>query len=1212
MTQPARIVSRLWFPLAVGLAAVCGLLLTIRPITVASPPQEQPTDAFTLWLLPPETSPAPGPWPLAVEAHQAGWLARGAVVERRLAALKAEGRVATFEPLPDGIGFTVAAPAGLPPEVHRWPEVVRVTLPGEATPELLATWWWQGLDVAATVRAAPLSAQQVTTLTLSLGLHNHLVSGSTPRPEPVALSLTRDGEAIASNTATPFPDGSGGYLYAVTLYGTYYGCGGDGGGGGYCYPSIEPGDVLQAAQAGQTFSLTVPLLTALADQDTATVYGQAPPSTTLEVYFYRYGNPCVAYQQTVTAAATGDYQADFGSLALVTPRDYGYVFYAPENENEAGDHVYARYNVPFLRVGVKDDYADGVVAPCTTVTATLHDHTGVLRELDYGFSSSDGAFGVYFYSSLQVGDTIVITAAGQVVSMTVPALTARPDPTSDVIGGEAPPGAAVQVDLYRGPLECGYYPSCPPYGDPDYSLSVTAVLTGTLAGTYAADFTGLADVVAGDYGVVYVTNAAGHQVYRCFAVPFLRAHPGDYYWLTGQVNGSGPVTITVQGNSGIPREVRPAWAYGLGYFDDYGGESKLRLLTGDQVTVTTEGGEETGLTVPLLTTYAERVNSIVHGQAPPGSLLRVGLSHADVYLAGGGPPYYPSYEHTLWVTSTAGGVYTADFSSLTTMEPRDYGAVFYVNPEGHELYLEFTVPAVPAVPVVRVQSGSNYVTGALPVESGQIIVTLRGASGQVKATATTWSCYDGSFDVYLYQDEQWAIIEAGDTVEVAAGDTLVTVAVPTLTVQADWTADSLFGQALPDAPLKVTWYGGDDWDEPSRTWVVTSTIAGSYSLDLSGQVDLERGDQIKVTWTDENDNEVWVSYRAPRLEAALGSSDVNLVGPLYSPLTLTLLSIDGALLYTGTTTLDASGQAWFYLYDPDSGIPLYQETGQTLVADLAGEVMTLTLPHLTARADPLADTVSGEAPPGARLVVYAASWWDWSSVAATITGDGDAGGGGWWDWLPVTVTITGTYSVDFSDVVDFGSSSGGEVVYLHPDGHRVTLGYAVPHIEVALGEPYVNGVAPGPGVVTVTLRDEGGDFKGSGVDTNWCDWLYVYLTDAQQEPVPVAGGDVLVVEAAGSVMTFAVPALAASFDQRTGILTGTAPAGVWLRVFLGGGSRQVRAGSDGTCAMDWSDLSPRSGEQGSLEYADDLGNRTRLYFTVPYYDLYLPLVYRGG
>jgi hypothetical protein len=279
------------------------------------------------------------------------------------------------------------------------------------------------------------------------------------------------------------------------------------------------------------------------------------------------------------------------------------------------------------------------------------------------------------------------------------------------------------------------------------------------------------------------------------------------------------------------------------------------------------------------------------------------------------------------------------------------------------------------------------------------------------------------------------------------------------------------------------------------------------------------------------------------------------------------------------------------VYDQPNNASLYLGTGQTLVASTTEEVMTVTLPHLTALVDSQANVVSGEAPPGARLMVSFDRYDD-----------------PWSYHRPVTATIAGTYSVDFND-----GAANGEVVYLHPDGHRVTLDFYVPHIEVTLGRSCVHGVSPGPGVVTATLRTSDGDLKGSGVTADWgsSGWFSVYLTDAQQKPVMVSSSDVLIVEAGGSAMTMTVPVLTASFDRRTGILTGIAPTRAWLHVGMGEGPRLIQANPDGTYAMDWSDLSPCPGTQGYIYITDNLGNETSLDFFVPY-DAYLPLVARDS
>lgn len=1195
MNRPDRSSFHLWLLFASGLAVVCGLLLAIHSSTVTASSHQQPASMFIVWLAPPNTSLLSSPWPVAAEAHRSGWQVRSTIVEQRLEALKGTGRIGSFTPLTGSVAFIVSAPAGLPSEVDNWPEVARVTVWDGAALETVAAWWRQGLDASEATQRVLLGVQQAVTLTLNLGLHSGLVSGAAPRPESIAISLTRDSQTIAIAAATPFPDGSGGYLYAATLCEpSSYGVSGGGGGCSGCYPIIEPGDVLQAAQAGRVVSLTVSVLTALAEQDTATVYGQSSPTTTLDVYFYRYGNPAVAYQQTVTTTSLGDYQAHFG-LTPFAPRDYGYVF-----ADVADNHVYARYNVPFLQSEVEGEHVSGIVAPCTTITGALHDDAGVLRTLTYGFACSDGAFDIALdRASLQANDTVIVTAAGQTISMTIPPLTAHPDAIHNVIAGVAPPGAAVRVDLYRKPLR-GWESVLWP-GLPDHSLSVTATLTGT----YMADF-GPLDVVTGDYGAVWVTDARGYEAYRRFAVPFLRARLGDYF-LMGQVNGGGLITITVLSGNGVLREVRSAWAYGDGYFSDYDWDGGLRLVAGDWVTASGPAGVEVGLRIPKLTATADMARSLVQGQAPPNSPLRVEVSQywhpLHQQVTGGGD--YPLY--TVWVTSTASGVYTADFSNLTTFQQGYEGAVFYTNPEGHETYLEFSVPAAP---FVRVQSGSNYVNGVLPLGESAT-VTLRDALGRVRATAAAWPDHQGTFSVYLYQDNQPAIIVAGDTVEVAtrsasvptpipsptrppappggiaAGSTLLTVAVPTLTVQVDVPADRLSGQSPPNTPLVITWQCYAPWSPSQRTWIVTSTTAGTYVLDLSGQVDLKGGDTIEVVWTDGNGNQVWLAYPIPRIEVALGGDRVALRGPIYAPVTLTLLSANGTSLSTTSTTLDGYGWAWFHYPLQDGAL----RTGHTLIANLPGTVMTLTLPHLTARADVLSNTVSGEAPPEARLIITLEYWWNY--------------------YWPVTATVNGAYSMDFGGTVDIHAGSTGEVIYLHPDGHLVRLDYAVPHVAVTLGDSYVEGMATGSGAISITLHDGSDGFKGLGSGFVW-PWQYFYipLTDLRGNPVAVAGGDRIVVESRDGVMTFTVPALTVSFNRETGVLTGTAPAMVWLQITLKSGTRRVQSSVDGIYVMDWSDLSPGAGERGAVRYVDHQGNQTWLYFVVPY-NTYLPLLAKG-
>ncbi|PKO23668.1 MAG: hypothetical protein CVU38_02735 [Chloroflexi bacterium HGW-Chloroflexi-1] len=1033
------------------------------------------------------------------------------------------------------------------------------------------------------VSARP-ALDQAAGLTLNFGLQSFLVSGTAPRPEPVVIIMSCQETVVANATAIPIPDAAGRYFYAAYPARTCYqdspcGC---------RYPLVRTGNVLQAIQAGQAVSLTIPPLTALAEQATTTVYGQTPPTARLDIYAYRFDDPAVTFQQTVTTTAAGDYQADFSGLTGFAPRDYGYVFYA----DAAGNHVYTRYNVPWLRTGIGYngyDQVHGVVAPWALITVTLHATTGGDQTF-WGFSDSQGAFDMYV-SGPHIGDTLVVTAAGQVVSMTVPPLTVHVDQKSDVVEGHTLPNAPVRVDLYNGPFPARYENPDWLTDVPDFSISITS----TSAGDYTAAFAGLADITAGNYGVVYVTDAAGYQAYQRFVLPFLQARLGPYQ-LRGQVSTGGPLTVTVQGPSGIIRDVRKTWSNSDGFFEDSGGESRSRLLAGDRITISPSDGPAISLTLPMLTAAADWVRGRVSGQAPPNSPLRVGLNAighnypsprptqpptAAPHPAGGGGYPYPSYPYNVQVTSAADGSYMADFSTLVEMWPGDEGAVFYINPDDHEVYLEFKTPAVNA------RIGSNYVTGVLPAGAESGTVTLRDATGQIKATASTQPqyTYPRSFQAWLYQGGGPAIIEAGDSVEVFARGTRIVVAVPELTLQSDRSTDSISGRAPPDSPLIVTWYAGDDWVWPrSRTWNITSTISGTYELDMGELVDLERSNQVEVTYTNADGNQIWTSVHVPGLQARLHDRGVTVYGAPYSPLNLSVLNAAGAPVYTTTNTIRETGSIELGAGGPD----FILETGQTLAVALPGEAMTLTLPHLTAVADPLTDAVSGEAPPGARLLAGQFFWYSQG-------------------YLAITATVTGTYSANFYGTMAQGSSNSGSVIYLHPDGYRVTLAYAAPHIRVIIGQAMVGGTPPGPGPITVELRDPEGRSKGRGSSSSSYGSFAVYLRDVQQQAAPVTCGDVLVVTSAGRVVTFTVPLLTAVFDPKTAVLTGAAPPGAWLDVQLPDGQRHVQVDPEGFYAMDWSDIAPAAGAPGSVVYTDELDNQTTLTFCVPYYKRYFPL-----
>jgi hypothetical protein len=324
----------------------------------------------------------------------------------------------------------------------------------------------------------------------------------------------------------------------------------------------------------------------------------------------------------------------------------------------------------------------------------------------------------------------------------------------------------------------------------------------------------------------------------------------------------------------------------------------------------------------------------------------------------------------------ASGIYTADMSVLITMTAGYQGAVFYINPIGYEAVREYIVAYVP---YIRAQVGGGQVNG-ITGSMGEVRVSLRNAAGQVKATAIDYAeAWDwGSFLVDLYP----AVIEAGDTLEVATKEWIIVVRVPPLSLVADPQTDRISGLAPPLASLQVTCYGdGCGW----HTWTITATSVGTYSLDLGGLADIARGDRLEANYTDADGHQFWLLQLIARPRTVLHDNQVFIGGPAGGPFTLTLLAGDGSPLYATTGWLGSYGETQLYLTDPISWTPIRLEPGQTITANVAGDRLALSLPLLTAQADVTSDVVSGLAPPGAALEISIG--WQTGYVPATRHGD---------------------------------------------------------------------------------------------------------------------------------------------------------------------------------------------------------------------------------
>jgi len=1052
-----------------------------------------------------------------------------------------------------------------------------------------------------------LAAQQMTPLSINVHLTDGFVAGRVAIAATVAVSVTRAGSQVAHATVAPVPIDDGFFYLAYPDWsGISYAAGG---GGGY-YGIFQAGDVVWVSQTGTVVSMTLPALSALATSDNDTVYGTAPISEPVTVYVFPFATPEVSYTRTVTADGAGNYQADFAPTDL-RPHDSGYAVYAAASDRRA----YIRFVAPLLRVRVNGWEMSGFAAPRSTVLITVTDAQGTPW---YWLTANTGTEGSFWIPSfgwtrlLQPGDHVTATAGGQSFSMTVLTVTAHANLTSGQVWGEAPPAQSVEVMRFVGPLQSGY---------DSIQLDLPAdqtTITATLTGHYTASL----PLAPADYGAAVVTGPDGHQTYTRFNIPYLwiRMGEGDatwpygYYAIWGQVEDlAAPITVAIQGPSGYLKDLRHLTAARNGYF--YDGPyypDYLALDSGDVITITTPRSVQAALTLPLLTAQADPISDAVSGLAPPGARLIISVygwppqpppfptptpttPHTDLGT-GGGPGYPPV---TLIVTATAQGEYVADFSGLVDITNQSSGQVQWTTPEGHTVVRGFraTQRCLPRLEYVQV--GGNYLSGQSDYGCPGIALRLRDASGRIKAQQ--WIYYP-NFYFYLYDGSRPVPILPGDIIELESSSSIefpvvtptpshaiaapsegqvITTSVPVLTVLLDPVANTIAGQAPPSTVLSLGVYH----EYGFRHWLTTTvSTQGTYSVSLDGLYTLAAGDQVRASLS-----LAGVSFYAeeviPLLKASLYERPA-LQGWL-SPLTPYTVSLSSPRPITaevsGYAGTEGEFRAWLVSLMP----------GDTVFVTTPQRVLSLTLPFLSAHIDRAAATVSGLAPPNARLQV------DINANYSTVFGS-----------QVVTATASGVYTASFPDMAPLRSAHG-TLTYFAQDG-QVRLDFGTPHWQITLDNPCVSGEGQVGGVpITATLQAEDGTPKGTVTTTAAAGSIMFGLCFTMS----VQPDDRLALVYPGGLMTFTVPNLTAEHDYARQTVEGQAPplSAIAATVPNGGYyqysvTRHTQADGTGHYGLDTSDLNVPLMRSGYVVMTDEAGNTVQRNFTIQGYRTFLPVV----
>ncbi len=261
---------------------------------------------------------------------------------------------------------------------------------------------------------------------------------------------------------------------------------------------LRPGDTVTVTTAREEITLTIPWLTARIDRATATVSGQAPPNSPLEVSINAH--PFYLSRQ-VTATAAGTYTVSFPE-ATISADMWGTVRYT----NPQGHWVFLQFGARAWFVTLGEPCASGYAGMTSApFTATLQAADGSTESLTGTASSYNAYFSVCFSRPIGAGDRLVLVQVGEEAEWVVPRLTASHDWAAQILEGEAPPGSLVEVTFPRGWT----------------SVSRRTVADGS--GRYRLDTRDLG-LRVGDSGVVSVADAVGNTTRLAFQVQGYRVY----------------------------------------------------------------------------------------------------------------------------------------------------------------------------------------------------------------------------------------------------------------------------------------------------------------------------------------------------------------------------------------------------------------------------------------------------------------------------------------------------------------------------------------------------------------------------------------------------------------------------------------------------------------------------------------------------------------
>ncbi len=605
------------------------------------------------------------------------------------------------------------------------------------------------------------------------------------------------------------------------------------------------------------------------------------------------------------------------------------------------------------------------------------------------------------------------------------------------------------------------------------------------------------------------------------------------------------------------------------------------------------------MTVPTLTALADAMTDTVYGAAPVSQPIT-----AYVF-----PFAAPDVTYMRSITADEAGRYQASFAP-TDLVPRDSGYIAYVEAVERRAYVRFVAP------LLRAQAGGYELSGYAAPRSSVSIVAADAQGIPYNWPYGTNAGDDGAFRI---GSEGWNgpnPLRPNDRITAtAAGQTFV-MTVLNVTAHADLANGQVQGLAPAGLTVDVLRFSGPVqsgydfiWSTPPSDQVsATATLAGQYTATLP----LARPDYGAALVTAPDGNQTFARFNVPYMRVRMGEGDPytpwdywlrGQVDELAAPITVAIQGPSGYLKDLRRVT--AYGNGFFGDYMQDANRLILDSGDVVTLTTPRGVQVALTLPQLTAHADPISDTVYGLAPPNSRLTITIYAVYTWppqppslptptrplakpyiagpmDGLAPTATPAPPPGGGGPATpqyTLVVTATALGEYRADLHQFVNITGDSFGEVQWTTPDGNTVVrLFRGTPACQPRLQTTQVGGntllfAIDGQqcsSIFTVRLRDPQGQVKYESTFTNWSGYISLALYNRFGRPIPILPGDTVEIESgaisgvpwtptptpwvnvssaqASGLFTITIPTLTVTLDPIANVVGGLAPPGALLNL----------------------------------------------------------------